>query len=160
MELANEALGQQVWQSLLKAHALVLRMLERDLQEQAELPLTWFGILADLAGTPDGQLRMQALAECAQLSRSGMTRLIDRMEHAGLVRREPCEADRRGYNAIMTRQGRKQLERAVPVVCAGIRQHFAQYLDTSDLDTVEAAMTKVIAAHSDSSTESECLDDG
>jgi len=96
MDKSIDHKGIEAWWAFLEAHAAVIRALEREMAAEQGLPLTWYDILAHLDRASQGHLRMQALAECLLLSRSGVTRLIDRMEQAGLVRREFCPDDRRG----------------------------------------------------------------
>jgi len=87
---------------------------------------------------------MQALADSLILTRSGVTRLVDRIEKAGLVRREPAAEDRRGYYAILTEAGEAKMSRAQRKHRQDIRQHYGEHLDDSELATVHRLMTKLI----------------
>ena len=78
------------WRRFLRAHALVTRRLENDLMAEHQLPLACYDVLVQLVEAPDRRLRMTELAERVLLSRSGLTRLVDRLEREGLVRREAC----------------------------------------------------------------------
>src|SRR5262245_49789131 len=100
--LAPEELA--VWRGFLQAHALLVRQLDAELVAAHGLPLTWYDVLGvlDEAG---GRLRMSELARAVLLSGSGATRLVDRMERAGLIVREPCEEDGRGFFAVLTEAG-------------------------------------------------------
>ena len=131
------------WETLLRTVSALLRTFEQELQESEGLPLTWYDVLIQLTEPPDGRLRMQALADRVVLSRSGLTRLIDRMEKAGLVRREPSQEDRRGYYALLTEDGREVLRRARPVHHRGIYEHFTRHLDETDVQALGIAMAKV-----------------
>ena len=92
---------------------------------------------------------MQNLAESLLLlSRSGLTRLIERMEKHGLVAREHSSEDRRSVYAVITREGRKKLEEMRPVHIRGIQQHFLQHLDDEDVRGLQVALTKVLKAES------------
>lgn len=93
-----------------------------------------FDVLIRLARSPGQGLRMTDLAAQACLSTSGVTRIIDRLERAGLVRREPCAADRRGYFTVLTDSGRQRLEEIVPPLADGIEQHFTGVLPAEQLD--------------------------
>jgi DNA-binding MarR family transcriptional regulator len=136
--------GIAAWRAFLEAHAAVIRVLEREMAEEQGLPLTWYDILAHLDSAPQGRLRMQALAECLLLSRSGVTRLVDRMEQAGLVRRESCLDDRRGSYAIITQDGRLALRRAMPGHFRGIQRHFLHHLNDQDIRALHSALSKVL----------------
>ena len=85
-----------VWEAFLRTQAAIVRRLEREMMETDGLPLPWYDVLIQLYATPEKRLRMQVLAESVVLSRSGVTRLIDRLEREGLVRREASPEDRRG----------------------------------------------------------------
>ncbi|MDP9301101.1 MAG: MarR family transcriptional regulator, partial [Actinomycetota bacterium] len=91
----------QVWFTLMRAHAAVSEALGDDLEKKRNMPLSWYEVLIGLSQEPEGRRRMQDLASFALLSKSGLSRLVDRMEEAGLVRRESCPADRRGTFAVL-----------------------------------------------------------
>jgi len=95
------------WEALIRTVGSLLKTFEQELMESIGLPLTWFDVLLQLDSAPEGRLRMQALADSVVLSRSGLTRLVDRMEKAGLVGREHSSEDRRGYYAVITSEGRR-----------------------------------------------------
>lgn len=134
------------WRSLLEAHAAVVELLARELEEDRGLPLGWYDVLLTLDQSPEQRLRMQELAQSVLLSKSGLTRLIDRMEANGLVRREPCDSDRRGAFAVLTPEGRRAFRRAAPLHLRGIQEHFARYLDDDEAATMFDALTRVTAA--------------
>ena len=116
------------WRSFLHANAALSHVLGHELEEAQGLPLSWYDVLLKLheAG---GQLRMQELANAVLLSKSGLTRLVDRMERDGLVSRQPCVSDRRGWLAVLTPQGQARLRKAGPVHLRGIEQHFGRFVD-------------------------------
>ena len=132
-----------VWESLLRTVSALLKTFEQELQESEGLSLPWYDVLVQLQEAPEGRLRMQALADSVVLSRSGLTRLIDRMEKAGLVRREHSTEDRRGYYAILTQEGRRVFGQARPVHHRGIQEHFTRHLDDADIRALRTALTKV-----------------
>lgn len=132
------------WRAFLLTYDSVMRELEREMQEEQDLPLTWYDILAHLDSAPRGALRMQELAESALLSRSGLTRLVDRMEQAGLVERHPCEEDRRGTYAVITNHGETTLFEAMPGHIDGIEEHFLRYLDLFDVQALLRVLSKVL----------------
>jgi DNA-binding MarR family transcriptional regulator len=122
-----------VWRAYLRTHAEMVRRLERDLQAQADMPLGWYDVLLQLAETPDRRLRMADLADKVLLSRSGLTRLVDRLEAEGLVAREPFPGDARGLYTVLTAGGLARLRAAVPVHLAGIQQYWLSKFTDAEL---------------------------
>ena len=135
--------GLQAWRSFLEAHAAVTRCLEEELQSEQGLPLAWYDVLVQLSEAPRSRLRMQELARRVLLSKSGLTRLCDRMEQAGYVRRQPCSADGRGIEAVLTPAGRAALRRAAPGHMRGIYTHFTSLLREGDAEAVATVMERV-----------------
>ena len=133
----------QTWRSFLEAHARVTDELERELQESQGLPLAFYDVLTQLGRAPEGKLRMQELAERLLLSRSGFTRLCDRMEAAGLLQRSRCPSDRRGVYAEITPAGRAALDAAAPVHMRGVQEHFARHLGSGDLQVLRGLLDRV-----------------
>jgi DNA-binding MarR family transcriptional regulator len=134
------------WRLLLEAHATVTELLENELVTERGLPLSRYDVLLNLAEAPGGRLRMQELSASVLLSKSGLSRLVDRMVEAGLVRRERCEDDRRGWFAVLTDQGRSALRRAAPVHLRGIEEHFTRHLEPEEVEAMTAALKRVVAA--------------
>jgi DNA-binding MarR family transcriptional regulator len=134
------------WRLLLEAHATVTELLEHELVAERSLPLNRYDVLLNLAEAPEGRLRMQELSESVLLSKSGLSRLVDRMVEAGLVRRERCQDDRRGWFAVLTDQGRSALRRAAPVHLRGIQEHFTRHLTPEEVHTLTATLGRVVAA--------------
>lgn len=134
----------RAWRSFLTAHARIIARMEQELEDHEQLPLTWYEVLLLLRESSDGRLRMHELAESRLLSRSAATRLIDRIEGAGLVRREASTTDRRGTFVVMTDAGLATLRKAAPVHVGGIEAHFARYVDDDEAETVAAVMNRVV----------------
>jgi len=134
------------WRSLLEAHAAVTERLARELKDERGLLLGSYEVLLHLAMAPGGRMRMQDLAQSVLLSKSGLTRLVDRMERDGLVRRERCPSDRRGTFAVLTSKGRTAFRRAAPVHLRGIQEHFAGHLDGAEAEVLHAALARVAGA--------------
>jgi DNA-binding MarR family transcriptional regulator len=130
------------WRTFLTAHATVIRRLEAELEEHESLALSDFDVLVQL-NAAGGTLRMRDLADSVLLSRSGLTRRIDRLEASGYVSRLACETDRRGSYAHLTDAGRDRLDRAIPVHVRGIEEHFLARLDPDELAAIHATLTKV-----------------
>jgi DNA-binding MarR family transcriptional regulator len=134
----------EAWRGLLFAHARVIRGLEADMLEQHDLPITWFDVLGRLSQSPDGRLRMHELEEASLFTRSGVTRLADRLEAVGLVRRERSPEDRRGVYLVLTAAGREKIAEVWPDHTASIQKHFGQYLDAGDAESLRAATAKIL----------------
>jgi DNA-binding MarR family transcriptional regulator len=134
------------WRLLLEAHATVTELLERELVAERGLPLSRYDVLLNLAEAPEGRLRMQELSASVLLSKSGLSRLVDRMVEAGLVRRERCLDDRRGWFAVLTDQGRGALRRAAPIHLRGIHEHFTRHLEPEEVKALTTALSRVVAA--------------
>ncbi len=137
----------QVWRDFLRAHALVVGTLEAELEAERNLPLTWYDVLVNLVDAPGQRLRMQELAGRVLFSRSGLTRLVDRMAAAGLVRRERCPEDRRGTFAVLTESGRRCLREATGVHLRGVDAHFTGVLDDTDVEALRRTLAKVLAVN-------------
>ncbi len=118
---------QDAWKGILFAHSQVVRRLESDLAQYSDLPLTWLDVMNRLNEEPDRRLRVRELAERSLFTRSGLTRLIDRIEQAGHVRREHSNEDRRGVYVELTESGAATLEALWPDFTTSI-----QHLDTND----------------------------
>src|ERR1700712_6009675 len=97
------------WRGFLNAHAHVIRRLEAELEAEQSMPLANYDVLVQLAEAPDHALRMSELATSVLLSRSGLTRLVDRLEREGLVERQACADDARGTLAVLTPGGLTRL---------------------------------------------------
>jgi DNA-binding MarR family transcriptional regulator len=122
----DEALG--AWRAFINAHARITRQVNRDLAA-ADLPdIGWYDVLWPLHRAPGRRLRMGELADQAVLSRTGLVRLVDRLERAGMVRREAVEGDRRGSAVAITEPGSDLLKRMWPVYRAAIEEHFGAHL--------------------------------
>jgi DNA-binding MarR family transcriptional regulator len=121
------------WRNFLRAHAHVTRALERELLAEQQLSLAAYDVLVQLAEAPGRQLRMTDLAEAVLLSRSGVTRLVDRLEQAGLVARERTSDDGRGVVAVLTEDGLQRLRIAARTHLDGVVRHFVARLQPDEL---------------------------
>ena len=137
----------RAWRVFLWAPTLILQNLEREMRASDGLPLSWYDVLIHLYEAPQERLRLQALAASVVLSRSGLTRLIDRMEKAGVVRREQATDDRRGSYAVMTGEGRRLFEHVTPGHIRRVNDHFARHLSKAEVRALTATLSKLIAAN-------------
>lgn len=112
------------WGVLLRAHARATDRIGRRVESEGALPLDWFDVLLALEHAPENRLRMGELAEHVTLSRSGLTRLIDRIEAAGLVERNLCPSDRRAFETVLTSKGREARAQSWPIYARAIAEGF------------------------------------
>jgi DNA-binding MarR family transcriptional regulator len=134
------------WAALLRVHAALVPVLDRELQSACGLPLTWYDVLLELNSAPGRRLSMGELGEKAVVSRTRVSRVVDQLAADGLVAREANPDDRRSAYAAITETGRKRLRAAAPVYLAGIRRHFASRLTAAESRGVAIALEKVLAA--------------
>ncbi|MDQ1713957.1 MAG: hypothetical protein QOE45_3407 [Frankiaceae bacterium] len=133
----------EAWRSFLRTHAKVTRILDAELSAECDLPLGSYEVLLFLNEAPDRRLRMTDLADRAVLSRSGLTRLVDRLERDGLIRRESCPSDARGTNAVLTDEGYDRLRAAAPVHLRGVREHLLDLLDENETAVIASALGRI-----------------
>jgi DNA-binding MarR family transcriptional regulator len=135
-----------VWWTFMAAHALLVERVGRDLAAATSLPLGSYNVLRLLHEAPGGRLRLSELARAVYLTRSGVTRLANRLERAGLLRREGHARDRRGSCAALTDRGRDQLRRARAVFVRAIAEHFGSYLSDGEAETLNAILSRMVKA--------------
>src|SRR6266568_4003406 len=135
--------GFRAWDSLLRAHATLMRRLDTDLERETGLALADFDVLAQLAAA-QSPLRMTELAERALISRSGMSRRVARLADEGLVRRDRASTDGRGVVVALTEAGIARLCETAPVHARGISKLFVGKLNDRELALLEGALIKVV----------------
>jgi len=138
--------GALAWGALLHVHAALVPALDRELQRAADLPLAWYDLLLELNAAPQRRLRMSELGQRVVLSRTRVSRLVDELAGAGLVRREAHPTDRRSAFAVLTEDGRRRFRAAAPVYLRGIEKHFTAHLDAGEVRTLAAALWRVYEA--------------
>jgi DNA-binding MarR family transcriptional regulator len=126
----------RAWRGLLRAHASLAKRLEGRLEREHGLQLSSYEVLQHLIDAPGGRMRMCDLAEQAQLSRSGLTRLVDRLERDELLGRCSCEQDARGAFACLTERGRERLAAARGTHRAVVREHFLSHFSQRELEAL------------------------
>ncbi|UBU12225.1 MarR family winged helix-turn-helix transcriptional regulator [Nonomuraea gerenzanensis] len=132
-----------VWRMVQRAQVRVTRHLESELLVAHDLPLASYEVLMQLAEAPHRRLRMNDLADRVLLSRSGLTRLIDRLQRDGLAAREACADDARGLFAVLTERGAARLAEATPTYLRGIRRQFLDMLGAGELAQVRRLLTRL-----------------
>src|SRR5690348_716328 len=137
------------WRAFLNAHAAVIDRIEREMAAAGVLPLGLYDVLVPLSEAPDRRLRLHELASRVVLSRSTLTRMVDRLEAAGLLARERVATDRRGAYAVLTEAGAQALREAWPVYARGIMGYFARFLDDEEVRVLTTSLGRVDAAARD-----------
>ncbi len=132
------------WVAFLQAHAAVTRRLEAELVQERGLSLAEYDALLQLAIAPERRLRMSELADRVVLSRSGMTRLVDRLEADALVARRSCPTDARVLWATLTDEGLRRLRLAMPVHMRGVEEHFLAAIPDEDRGSILHALEAVV----------------
>jgi DNA-binding MarR family transcriptional regulator len=132
------------WQTFLRAHHVVTDTLDEELSREQDLPLGSYEVLLHLAEAPGHALRMSELANQVMLSRSGVSRLVDRLVSEGLVERHTCQSDGRGVYAGLTDTGMRRLRRAAPTHLRGVREHFTDRLSGHELDELARLLDKLL----------------
>ena len=133
------------WYAQAKMNARLMERLSDEMERQTGLPAAWFDVLANLKAR--GPVRMNELADELILSRGGATRLVARMEEAGLVERETPPTDRRATFAVLTAKGEEALERALPVHLELVEQSFSRHLEPDEVEIVLRVAARVCEAH-------------
>ncbi len=132
------------WRGLLRAHASLCKALDAELEAAHGLPLTTYEVLMYMHDAPKGKMRMCDLAECILLSRSGLTRLVDRLQRDGLVIRQSCSSDARGSYAVLTEDGVRLLEEARATHLAGVRRLFLEKFTPAEQALLGNAWERVL----------------
>jgi DNA-binding MarR family transcriptional regulator len=133
----------RAWRLFFESGLVLRDVLGSELERDADLSLPFYDVLVHLEDAPDG-LRMNELAERILYSKSGLTRVVDRMEQADLVRRVRPENDRRSIFVSLTENGRQTMVRARRYHRDGIEQHFSRHLTDADVKALTRALEKVI----------------
>ena len=134
------------WHTFLATHAVLVERINRRLIGEELLPLEWYDVLLSLDKAPDQRLRMSELAAAVLLSRSGLTRLVDRLEAAGLLRREHCRTDRRGSFAVLTEAGTASLRQTWPEYSRGIFEQFGSHLSDAEATQLTELLMRMLSA--------------
>lgn len=130
---------------MLRVHASLMKALDAELEDAHRLPLTSYEVLIQLADAPERKMRMCDLADSVLLSRSGMSRLVDRLERDGLLEREACANDARGSFAVITPAGLELLASARPTHHEGIRRRFLAHFSEQELEQLAEYWSRVLA---------------
>lgn len=143
----NENLPPQhlkAWRLLLTMHATLIADIDKRLSDAKQIPLNWYDVLIELYEAPERRLRMSEVAERVLLTRSGLTRLVDRLENAGYLTREPDPDDRRGSYASITDAGIEAMRSAWKVYSQGINQLFAVHIKPNEVELLIDILTRML----------------
>jgi DNA-binding MarR family transcriptional regulator len=149
LSVVDEGLEQRrnlLWRNFLTAHATVIDRIEDDLGGAEVLPLSWYDVLLALYEAPEHRLRMHELASAILVTRGGLTRLVARIEQAGLLQREPDPEDGRGLYAALTERGMEALRTTWPIYARGIAEHFGQHLTDEEVEVLDRAFSRILSA--------------
>jgi DNA-binding MarR family transcriptional regulator len=151
----RQALDKQrrlAWRSLYRAFHRIFLRIDADLERVEIGSLVEYDVLYTLYEAPEKRLRLAELADAVLISRSGLTRLVDRLEKAGFLRREASTQDRRGIYAILTDDGVEQMRKIWAVYSTGIATYFGAHLSDSEAATIQHLFDRLDAmqtAHSE-----------
>ena len=137
---------EDAWGALLRVHAALVPILDRELQAAHRLSLAWYDVLLELNSAPDRRLTMGQLGSVAAVSRTRVSRVVDELVRAGLVDRAPNPDDGRSAIAALTPAGRATLRRAAPTYVAAVHREFADHLTAREAEVMAGALRKVLAA--------------
>ena len=146
---ASDAFSDQelaAWRGMLQAHARVTQALDAQLRAEHGLSVSAYEVLMFLGDAPDRRMRMSEIADRVLLSRSGLTRLVDRLVELGYVTRCAAESDGRGLYAELADAGAAKLEEARRTHREGVRRFFLGRLSTTDQIVLGDIWTRLLAA--------------
>jgi DNA-binding MarR family transcriptional regulator len=135
----------EAWFALVVAHDRVMAALDSKVEAECGFGLGWLEVLYQLGSAPTGRLRMHELAAACHTSKSGLTRLVDRIEAGGLVRRTAIPGDRRSLYVVMTEEGTRALARGLPVVRSGLDEHVGRHVETAEMGPLQDALRRIAA---------------
>jgi len=135
----------RAWVAFVKAQQIVLEKVDKDLKEHGFPPLSWYDVLLELDKTQDGRLRQNELGELILLSKYNVSRLLDRLEKQGLIRRKQCVEDTRGTFAVITSKGKNLRKDMWPVYYKSINEHFLSYFSQDELKQIMAFNERLIS---------------
>ena len=142
----RETPGQVAWSMLLQAQARLVRRIDEELAGQDVISTDLYDVLLTVELADGQRVRLSELADRVLLSRSGLTRLVDRCEKLGLLTRERCREDRRGAYAVLTDAGRAALRKAWPLYRGAIERHFVAHLRDGEAEVIGRALARVLGA--------------
>jgi DNA-binding MarR family transcriptional regulator len=134
----------EAWRLFITTHAALIDTIDRKLTTAGKIPLQWYDVLIELYEAPERKLRMRELADKVVLSKSGLTRLVDRLEEAGYLKRDLDPNDRRSFFASITPEGIDALRDAWAIYSKGIEQYFGQHLSEEEAQLLAKLFMKML----------------
>ena len=134
----------KAWARLIRAREALVAAVERDLKAAGLPPLAWYDVLLELSRAPDGRLRPSEIEKETLLAQYNLSRLLDRLEKEGLVRREPCADDARGQWVVITEKGKTAQARTWKVYSRSIQQHVGEKLDDKSAVALAGLLGRLI----------------
>ncbi len=134
----------EAWGTFITAHAQLVERMNRELVQNDLLSMDWYDVLLALDKAPEQRLRMSELSSKVVLSRSGLTRFVDRLEAAGLLRREAVPGDRRGSYAVLTEKGEAALRQTWPAYSQAIVEYFAKHLSDEEAEQLTELLSRML----------------
>jgi DNA-binding MarR family transcriptional regulator len=138
----------RAWARLVRAQQTVLAAVESDLKHAGFPPLAWYDVLLELARAADGRLRPYEIEQKTLLAQYNLSRLLDRLEREGLVRRESCEDDARGQWIVVTPQGRALRDKMWKAYAGAIQRHVGDRLDDKSASTLGDLLGRLLKSSS------------
>lgn len=132
----------KAWVGLMRAQQVLLERVEGELKRAGLPPLGWYDVLLELNRAEAGRLRQFEIGDKVLLSKHNLSRLLDRLEDEGLVKREACREDRRGAHVAITRAGRALLKKMWPVYERAIAEYFARRLSNEEAEQLAGLMRR------------------
>ena len=134
----------KAWGTFIVAHAQLIERINREVVAQGHLSMDWYDVLLALDKAPEQRLRMSELSDAVVLSRSGLTRFVDRLEAAELLRREAVPGDRRGSYAVLTEKGEAALRKTWPAYSKAITEHYAKHLSDAEAEQITEVLSRML----------------
>jgi DNA-binding MarR family transcriptional regulator len=131
------------WFNMLRARASVERLVEQRRHSTEVVPLGWYDVLLTLEKAPEGRLRMSELADNVMTSRSGLTRLVDRLVEIGYIERANCATDRRSCYAVITKEGLKARAASWPLYSQWLAEYFASHISEEEAAALAEILKKI-----------------
>jgi len=133
------------WEAFQRAYATTTHVLERAAETRGGLPLADHSLLVQIARGPETGVRPTDLVARSVLTKSGITRALDRLERSGYIERRICPSDKRGFLVVLTPRGRRLVRRSAPSHVRAIAQHFAEPLTSEELAVLTTALERIAA---------------
>jgi len=134
----------EAWITFVVSHAVVTRQVDKMLADRNLPGLDVYEVLLTLEHANEGRLRMSELADHLMLSRSGITRLVDRLERDGFLKRHDCPNDRRATNAMITPEGTSMREQMWPVYREGIVELFGNKMSDDEARVLSKVFIRIL----------------